>query len=258
MAAVVAIPGASPYRGNYQSFRSVLMNAPPEGNMTVPVAVKWDGDTDSGAVWFNLISQTNLQISQICALYVDNLENSQDVEIVFPDTQFRLDVPAFSEGLFPVVTNALNFYASCPAASDGDSTFIQILNFNPPPIAIEKSNFSVGAANNNIAVPSGNNNTVLFQGAGVLRGFDIFVRVTAVSADDAVQVQILDGIGGTVLFSTSYFISSANGVQNLALASMTGLQIPFTQALVVHLIDNGGDVTSGVISAQVYYSTDNP
>ena len=259
MPATINIQGAIPYAGNYQSFQSRLLLPPPEGNLTIPVSVEWVNDTVSPnfSMQFQLQGQRNLQISQISALYVDNLSNAADVAFYFPDTQFRLDIPSYSEGVFPVVTNGLQFTAQCLSAADGDSTFIQILNFNPPPVALVKVVFQSPGTEVNIALPSTVTPTHMniISGAGVLRGFSISVAGAASSIADTVSITLTDDTGGGTgarLFGALFSTSTTAG--NLQFASPPGFVVEFSNGVTLNLNDIGGDVTAGAVSANIYTS----
>lgn len=127
----------SPYRGNYASLPTVMLKPPSEGNRTVPVIVLWtrDGQPPSYTIHFNARAQQVVSLSQICALHVDNTQCSATINVVFPDTNFQLQLGPNSEGFYPVVTNSLEFYAYIDVApGPNDRSVIQVLNFMPPPI----------------------------------------------------------------------------------------------------------------------------
>jgi len=127
----------SPYRGNYASLPVVTLKPPSEGNRTVPVIILWqrDGQSPSYTIHFNARAQQVVSLSQIAALHIDNTQCGATINVVFPDTNFNLQLGPNSEGFYPVVTNSLEFYAyidSAPLAAD--RSVIQVLNFLPPPI----------------------------------------------------------------------------------------------------------------------------
>lgn len=127
----------SPYRGNYASLPVVTLKPPSEGNRTVPVVILWqrDGVSPSYTIHFNARAQQVVSLSQIAALHIDNTQCSSTINIVFPDTQFQLQLGPNSEGFYPVVTNSLEFYAYIDLAPTiNDRSVIQVLNFLPPPI----------------------------------------------------------------------------------------------------------------------------
>ena len=115
----------------------VTLKPPSEGNRTVPVIILWqrDGQSPSYTIHFNARAQQVVSLSQIAALHIDNTQCGATINVVFPDTNFNLQLGPNSEGFYPVVTNSLEFYAyidSAPLAAD--RSVIQVLNFLPPPI----------------------------------------------------------------------------------------------------------------------------
>lgn len=251
MPATIAVINALPYTGNYQSFGSQLMNTPKEGNRTIPLSFLWtnDGQAPDYAVSLNLQGVRTLQITQICALYVDNLSNIADVVFYFPDTQFRLDVPAGSLGVFPVITNGLQFYAYCPSATDDDSTFIQVLNFNPPPVSATQSSVATPALATGLSLPEATETVdqQAYTGPGVLTGFTIELGQVSASAAVNMNVSITDNnaVGGTVLYTTAIGVASGASGENIQVTSISGLNIPFTKGLNFAISAGGPGITGG-------------
>jgi hypothetical protein len=85
------------------------------------------------AVQFSLSGDSPVALSQIVALCVDNTRSGADVDFLFPGSGFLLSVAARTQGLYPVFSNALTFYAIAVSAAAGDITMIQILNSLPRP-----------------------------------------------------------------------------------------------------------------------------
>lgn len=258
MSATILIQGAIPYAGNYQSFRAPFMSAPPEGNYTVPVSVTWATDTVSPyfTIAFNLSDQRNLQISQISALYVDNLSNAGDVIFYFPDTQFRLDVPAYTVGVFPVVTNGLRFSASCASAAGTDMTFVQILNFNPPPVAIEKNVFqSQQGGGGIVALPSNNTptNTTIITGPGVLHGFQIQLAGALSTATTNLIIELTDGAAGRLLYATNITVPLTTAA-DVQVVTLSGINVQFVNGITLYLAANTADITRGEADVNLYTS----
>jgi hypothetical protein len=73
---------------------------------------------------------------QITSVYVDNGRCHQGVFLLFPDTSFRLLIPAFHRGFFPVITNTRRFIAGVfrPDLGVDDHTIVHALNWSPSPI----------------------------------------------------------------------------------------------------------------------------
>ena len=137
---VVNIPPATPCNDQYTSFGVAAGSSGAEGCKAAPFTLTWNAltaGTSGYAIDFG--GRPNMP-AQICTLYVDNTRCHLGVHILFPDTGFRLLVPAFRRGYYPVLTRATSFYAgilpgSTPVA--GDVTVIEALNFSAPPIENE-------------------------------------------------------------------------------------------------------------------------
>lgn len=133
----------APWNGNYTTFGSKMRQNPTEGDKTVPFPIAWGTDDNAqGSIAFNMNGRTTQPFSQIGSVYVDNILCGSDVQIIFPDTQFKLDIPAFSNGYYPVTTNALQFFVVALNAVAGDQTFLQVLNFMPNPVSISQVVFN--------------------------------------------------------------------------------------------------------------------
>jgi hypothetical protein len=112
-----------------------LWNAkPPEGDRFRNAEIDWITTRGSlTAVQFLLSDNSPIALSQIVALCVDNSRSGADVDFLFAGSGFLLTVAARTQGLYPVFSNALMFYAIAASAAAGDITTIQILNSLPPP-----------------------------------------------------------------------------------------------------------------------------
>ena len=137
------------WRGNYVSLPTPMLEPPPEGNRTVPVAISWlqDAIAPAWAVHFNAREQRETPISQIAGIHVDNSFNSQACIVEFPDTQFQILVGPRSEAYYPVTTNGLEFFTWLETApTQYDQTVIQVLNFLPPPVALIQAQAIAGGS----------------------------------------------------------------------------------------------------------------
>lgn len=255
MPATIAITNVTPYTGNYQSFNAPVMRQPQEGNRTIPISIKWDVDAIAPdfAVGVDVRSQRNLTFSQITSLFVDNLSNDADAAFYFPDTQFRLDVPAYSIGVYPVVTNGLQFVAYSPSATDGDSTFVQIMNFYPPPITAVATTFQSPAVVGGTALPVNTTNpssTAIYTGAGTLRALEVSVDETSASAAVALGLKITDGSGGTTLWTRGIIIPTTE--LDVIVTNLSGLQVPFSTGLELVLTAGGTQIEGGFCNVNAY------
>lgn len=134
----LAIPAPqSVYRGNYASLPAATLKPPVEGNRTIPVSITWAsaGLAPNYCIEFNARQQQTLAINQIAAIHVDNSKCSSSMHIGFLDTQFEILIGPNAVGFYPVVTNALEFFAWIDLnPGPTDVTILQVLNFLPPPI----------------------------------------------------------------------------------------------------------------------------
>lgn len=229
---------------------------PPEGAMTVPVSILWA--TDAGprkSVVIDLGTMRARVFSQIRTLYVDNLRNAAQVTILFSDTQFVIDVPAFSEGYFPVVTNALAFTAWAPTSIDAtDATNIQIINILLVPGSVSSFAFQsqavfTQALSTNISSGTTTDTILLADGApnafGVILGWEFrLVDGWNSQGDDTVVLQIVSDDLLSVYYSTLFGIGP-EFQHNHIISSIQGVSIPFAHGLRARLINGNNISTAG-------------
>jgi hypothetical protein len=110
----LSIPAFDQYQSPMFPLRGLWNCVPREGDKFVNVEIDWQTTTKTTCVQFSLSGNSPVALSQIVALYVDNGRSGSDVDFIFPDSGFVLTVPAHNQGMFPVLTNALMFYASAP------------------------------------------------------------------------------------------------------------------------------------------------
>src|SRR3974390_1783505 len=148
----LVLPPFAQYQQPLVPLRGLWKATPPEGDKFVSCELDWLVG-NPGAIALSLSGNSPVTISQIVALYVDNSRCGSDVSFQFPDTGFELVVDAGASGLFPVLTNALNFYAVALNPAATDVTICQILNSMPPLVAIPRtaSQQRVAAANVSLA-----------------------------------------------------------------------------------------------------------
>lgn len=235
--------------------RGLWNRRPPEGDRFVSAEIDWLTPGINNCVQFQLSGNTPVPLSQICALYVDNARCGSDVTFLFGDSGFILVVPAYAEGLYPVLTNALMFYCSAPLATTADVTVVQILNSIPPPVPIQlgQQSQSTTATGINLAVVSPTNIQIVPPGvSGTLNGFSIGLQ--AVGPGNA-QVYIMDG-GPPLktLWSTGFSIPAAT-TQNVPV-NFSDLKLRFSSGLVFRIEPGGTPLAAGSgATVNVYYST---
>lgn len=254
--------GAVAWNGNYQSFKTTLRDKPPEGDRVIPVSIGWGNTNDGGpnnAVQINCrLQRAQNPITQISALFVDNLLNGTDVQIVFPDTQFKLDIPNYSSGLYPVITNDLSFYVASPVASSNDATYLQVMNFYPPPETIAKFEFSSVATQSGLAIPlaPGTVSATMITGNGVLTAAKVSVANVTATALSAVNVWLSHNppAGSQNILFDSFSVLSGTTLTHLDLFQLpSGMNFRFTGNLVLNAQLVSGTLTSGIVVANVFY-----
>lgn len=256
MPATVLIQNAMAYSGRLAPIRSRATLAPPEGQLSVAASFLWtvDGVAPQYAVTIHLDNMAPQKITQIVSLYIDNLNNDADVFFFFPDTQFRCSCPSNTIIVLPVITNGNRFTAYSPGSTDGNQTFVQILNFVPPPISATKS------AQASPAVISGNNlptNTTpvrvpITTMSGDVVGFYISLEAAGASGPAALTISLVDHSTPPVtIFQTSVLIPTT--AANIVVVAPTfGMEIPVTGGVDLIMQSSSSAINSGFIIAGVY------
>jgi hypothetical protein len=112
MPAPLIPPLPVPFNGSINALSVAKSAGPREGNKSIPININWGFDAGQNySVSVSLQSQQIVTISEIKTLYVNNVSNLFDVSIFFQDTQQYINVPAGSQGYYPVVTGLLQFTA---------------------------------------------------------------------------------------------------------------------------------------------------
>jgi len=231
--------------------RGLWKKQPPEGEKFVSVEIDWLTPGVLNCVQFQLAGNSPVVLSQIVCLYVDNARCGSDVTFLFGDSGFVLVVPAYAEGLYPVLTNALMFYASAPKSALGDVTVVQILNSIPPPIAVQLGTQQQSAYVSGISlIANGATQLVPATVNGTLNGFTISVSLVGGAGGGAVNIGLVSGGGGTLWYQN--FIAGASQTVNQTIP-VTNLRLRFTSGLVASVEGSTG-LTGGNAVINVYYS----
>jgi hypothetical protein len=187
-------------------------NAPPEGDKFVNVEIDWTVTTGAtNAVQISLSGNSPVALSQICTLVVDNGRCGSDVQFVFPDSGFVLQVPAYNQGVYPVFTNALMFYVVAAQAGAGDVTLFEVCNSVPPPVALQAPNQKATAHVSGQDL--GTNATQVLIPATVAVGTLESLSMVALlgSGPSVANVMVRDGLGRNLWQSN---ISTASAAPN--------------------------------------------
>lgn len=239
------VPPFNQYQAPLVPLRGLWNAAPAEGDRFVNVTIEWLVTTTQNAVQFALAGNSPVSLSQIVALAVDNGGSGADVDFVFPDSGFVLTVPAHNQGVFPVFTNALMFYAVAQTANPGDQTIFQILNSLPPPIpitpSVEQNHSSVAG------LPLVNStNPLIGPVNGTLNAISMTVSTVGAGVG---QIALVDGSNRTIWQS---FIASDGGDRSTPL-NISGLSLRFIKG--VNLVISLSTFTGSNVVANLYYST---
>jgi hypothetical protein len=247
----LTVPAFTQFQGQLVPLRGLWNNRPPEGDYFVNAEIDW-GSQNTPAVQFALSGNSPVALSQIVALYVDNRRCGVDCDFQFPDSGFLLTVPAHAQGLFPVLTNALMFYAIATGAAGADTTIVQILNSLPPPLALiistQQNNVSVTGIN---AAVNGTTPLVAAGINGTLNTLAVSVDLTATATAGSVQISILDGTGAAVW--ANFFSVPASQTINVPI-NLTGLNVRFRNGLNL-VISASTNISVGAVDVNAFYST---
>ena len=229
--------------------RGLWNHKPVEGDKFVSAEIDWLSPGINNCVQFQLSGNSPVPLSQIAALYVDNARCGSDVTFLFGDSGFVLVVPAYCEGLYPVLTNALMFYVSAPGAQLPDITVVQILNSIPPPIPIQLGQQQ--QANNSSGILLNTNGTTQVAPASVSGTLNSFTVSLYAVGPGTCQIYLQDGTG-RILWGDS-FSQAASTSGNLPTVVFSGLRLRFVNGL--QLVVSGSTLAAGSIAAvNVYYS----
>ena len=250
----IIVPPFVQYQSPIVPLRGLWNAKPAEGDRFVTCEIDWSVTTGPGmAVQFALSGNSPVAISQIVAFNVDNTHNAVDVSFLFPDSGYALVVPAYSQGVFPVFTNALMFYATAPGADGGDKTVFQVLNSMPPPVSIARTQEQQTANVTGFTLESTGIIPVIAAG---INGTLILAQMTFMlppdAAGDYAGIALQDGLG-RILWVGQVASSAAEG--NVVI-NLGPVRIGFVSGLSVNVYQTGLPPTgsSGGV-ANVYYET---
>ncbi len=252
MAGPISIPPNVNYRSPLISTRARWREKPAEGDRCISAAIQWTTDGGPGnAVGIDCAQGSPVAFSQICALYVDNLNSDSNVNFIFIDTQFELTVPARSEGLFPVQTGGLSFVVVGINPGPTDVVYFQIYNSLPPPVAIQSNVFQSFTGTGVLGLTSSSN--VFTAASGVLQGAMIVANGVLGGAGAGTDLIVIeDATSGRSLVATAFTEQAAGFTSSAILASVTGLNIPFN-GLNLNQVVSGTAFVSGNLIANIYY-----
>lgn len=253
----LTIPPAVNYPSPLTAVPSRIGMEPSEGRKSIPCEIDWSsmGGAEK-CVSLNFQNNATLEISQVCALKIDNSACGADIEFIFPDTGETVSIPAYSpDDILPVFTNQKMFFISSPNSQTGDVTRFQILNFVPPPIAVPTS--VAQSAVVDTAIPLAIGTTALLGAtiSGTVQAISIAASIyTATNFNE--QFNIKDGSGKNIAGAgVAGNGTAANYIFDGLLFTLSGLDVRFTQGL--NFVQAGsapGDAFSFAY-VNVYYRT---
>ena len=228
-----------------------LWNRPPvEGDQFVNAEIDW-ASYSTQAIQFALSGNSPVAISQIVAVYVDNRRCGVDCDFQFPDSGFLLTVPARTQVLAPVLTNALMFYAIATGASGADTTIVQILNSLPPPIPLVASQAQNSVTVTGVnALANGTTPVIPAAVSGTLNTISLSITLAS-TAGGSVQLELDDGTSTRIW--ANFFNVPANTTLNIPV-DLTGLNVRFRNGLNLVVVGSTG-LTVGTVAVNVFYSS---
>jgi hypothetical protein len=191
----ITIPPFVQYQAPIYPIAGRWNQAPPEGDKFIPLEIDWGLTVPQGEAVQIALNNGPVEFTQIIALSVDNGRNGGDVSFLFPDTGKQLTVPAYSQGCYPVFTNALTFYIISPAAALGDVTCFEVLNSMPPPVAIQPSQTQSNASTPGVSLANGTTQLIPASVTGTLQAYDIVIDIVQSATAGTGTLAMIDGSG---------------------------------------------------------------
>jgi hypothetical protein len=229
---------------------------PNEGAKGIQCSITWNA-SESGAnksVYLNMQNNAPLNFSKIRALVFDNSANGSDVQVIFPDTETTVSIPAYTPyAVIPVFTNIVQFYIQSPNALATDKTNFMILNTLPPPVVVpttQEQSFDGEAGID--ATSSGSTQLVAAGINGTLEAVSVGGFIVGGGTGGSITVDLVDGGGNTIMIGVRG--TDTSQFQNMNIFELSGLQVRFTNGLQLVWTTVGAPV-SCFLNANVYYRT---
>lgn len=252
----VIVPPFVQYQAPLTPLRGLWHQRPKEGDRFINAEINWLVTTKAGnAVQFELSGNSPVAFSQIVALCVDNSHCSVATTFLFPDSGFELVVPPYNQGLYPVITNALMFYAFATGAVVGDRTILQVLNSMPPPLSVQPFLAPAPAAQQSaisslINFVNGATQIIAPAISGTLTGFAINVSATATASQGGGNLFLQDGSVKT-LWTTQVAVAASQSIN--VPYNVSGLNLKFVNGVTFNIL-NATNIASGFVYVNLYYT----
>jgi hypothetical protein len=247
----LVIPPFTQFQGTLFPLRGLWFTAPAEGDRFITAEIDWGTYPPGQAVQFQLSGNSPVALTQIIALTVDNAGCGSDIQFVFADSGFVLQVPAACSGVYPVFTNGLNFYVVALNAAPNDVTNIHVHNSLPPPIPIQISRQQNIASVGGIALTTPGSTQIVDPSVnGTLNSMSLIVSAFGLTgANSIAQLTLSDSRG--VLWTGSV-TGPADSSANVVL-SLPDTSIRFFGGLSLR-VEAGTNFTAGDAIINVYYT----
>lgn len=250
----LVLPPYVPYQGTPVQTPGTWNRKPREGDKQIQMEFDWS--TQGGpnnCIYNNLSSGNVVPISQIAALAVDNSHCGVDVLFLFPDTGFKLNVPAFGGGVFQVFTNATAFYALAQGAGGNDNTVVMVLNSLPPPISIQPTEEQTIASVSGVSLTANATTTLVAAGVnGAIEAFDIGCAVDTGGAGEIAVLSLVDGSTPPVTLWQTPLSLPASTFQTIRF-TLSGIRARFFNGLSIKVASTS--IATGNASVNIYYGT---
>jgi hypothetical protein len=226
---------------------------PNEGRKSVPIDLLWSNAINKSVTAFaiNLQNNATLEISKISGLVVDNSLCGSDIDFIFPDSSTTITIPAYAPyTVLAIHSNQRQFTVKARAPINGDETFMQVLNFAPPPVAVPITVQQKTAASGSINITGAGNTQIVAAGInGTLQGLNVsFANPKPAGAFNA-AFTLQDG-AGVILWKGNLALDATSPGLSGELVSINGLNARFINGLV---LTQGGVGSNGTLDINVYY-----
>lgn len=246
----LTIPPSAAYQAPLIALPGKWNNPPPEGDNIVALEIDWGSYPPGQGVQVALSGNSPVAFSQIVAMTVDNAKCGSDIQFVFTDSSFVLQVPAHASGVYPVFTNSLTFYVIATNAGASDVTTAFVHNSMPPPVQILLSGQQNAATIVGISPANGTTQVIAPPTSGTLNGASITVDYSTGGAAARLQLELVDG-NANVIWATTF--SALAGTEGSQVIELSGLGVRFRNGL--NLVISNSSLANNDIIANVYYTT---
>jgi hypothetical protein len=242
------------YTDPLASWPSPFKHVPPEGERCMDGGIAWAVNGGGGTVQVDAAGGNTVNpLSQICALWVDNLACNTDVQFVFADSGHVLTVPGKSAGLYPVNTVRTSFVVNAVSPTlPGDITRFGIYNFLPAPVAVSETNFVTLASISQVPIGDGTTTIVAASKSGIVTAISIGVdNVTGGAAPGEFGFTITDGLS-TALAVVLFGVAAAERVPGLIILNPATVQQRFRSGIFLVQAHSGTPVATGNCFVNLY------